>query len=116
MTQTIVAIVTLVALAGAWRLLRYWTPLYLWLNDAIEVSVERAPTAFAAFTNLALAIDRSRPYLYVMRGSTVAASAFRQSGRQGVVLTEALLDRLSALELRGAVALLLALLASPGAW
>jgi hypothetical protein len=114
-TAGAVAAVALIALA-IWALRRYGVSLHLRLNGAFQVEAERAPAMHAALIELSMMLDLPRPRLFVTGGAWPAAFAIRRRGLTAVGLTEAALERLSPQEISGVLALLAALLASPGGW
>jgi hypothetical protein len=111
-----VAVIALAALSAARTLLGRSTALYLWMNDALELSPEQAPRAHATLAELTAAIDMPRPRLYVVPGKQPVAFAFRASGGAGIGLAEKAFDRLSPDELLGTIALLVAALAEAEPW
>lgn len=109
------AALALIALA-IWTLRRHGVSLFLRAHDAFEVAAERAPAAHAALTDLTQALDVPRPRLFVTAGDAPAAFAIRCPAFTGVGMAGGLLERLTPQEVRGTLALLVALLASPGGW
>jgi hypothetical protein len=95
---------------------RHGVALFLRANDAFEVAAERAPAAHAALTDLTRALNLPRPRLLVTVNEAPAAFAIRRPDLSGVGLTGALLERLTPQEAYGTLALLVALMASPGNW
>jgi Zn-dependent protease with chaperone function len=109
------AALALIALA-IWTLRRHGVSLFLRAHGAFEVPAERAPAAHVVLADLSLALERPRPRLFVTEGHGPAALAIRAGDFTCVGLAGPLLERLTPQEVRGALALLVALLASPGGW
>lgn len=109
------AALALIALA-IWTLRRHGVSLFLRASDAFEVAAERAPACHEVLTDLTLALDVPRPRLFVTDGTGPAAFAIRGRDLTGVGLAGSLLERLTPQEVRGVLALMVALLAGPGDW
>jgi hypothetical protein len=114
-TAVVVAAVAVIALAiGALR--RDGVTFFLWWHDAFEVKAERAPAAHATLTDLTLTLDLPHVRLFVTSAMAPAAFAVRRRDLIAVGLEGPLLERLTPQEVRGTLALLVALLANPGNW
>lgn len=108
-------VVMLFLLAGGWLIVAFAPGVILRSCHAVEVRNDQAPNAFSILVDLSASAGCEPPRLFVLPLGQANGFALAGRHRMMVALTEEVFERLSIGQLRGMLAILIAMASHPGA-